>query len=154
MYLKANGSDVFGIDLSECMIEEARLLHENIDFFIGDMFNLKITDEELAGVVAFYSIVNIPQDKLTDAFQEINQVMKPGGKLFISFHIGNEERLVTRFLEQDVSMKFYFFEPDAIVQILEEAAFAIDDVVIRYPYKEVEYQSRRAYIMATKKSLG
>lgn len=150
-YLKSAGSDVFGIDLTEGMIQQARLLNSEIEFFVGDMFHLELADEELAGIAAFYAIVNIPQDKLVEAFKEMNRVLKPDGKLLLSFHIGNEEKYITSFLEKDVDMRFYFFEPDSIIQILESAGFTIDDAVIRYPYKDVEFPSRRAYIMATKK---
>ena len=48
-------------------------------------------------------------------------------------------------------MDFFFFQPAAITKWVEAAGFAIEDVVERGPYgPEVEYQSRRAYIFATK----
>jgi ubiquinone/menaquinone biosynthesis C-methylase UbiE len=150
-YLKKNGVDVKGIDISEGMIRQAQMIHNDIEFLVGDMFNLNITDDQLAGVVAFYSIVNIPQENLFEVFKEINRVIKPGGHLLISFHIGNETKQITRFLEQDVAMNFYFFEPDVIIHILEMVGFVMDDVVIRYPYQGVEFQSKRAYILSTKK---
>jgi hypothetical protein len=33
---------------------------------------------------------------------------------------------------------------------LEKAGFAVDEVIERDPYPEIEYQSRRAYIFARK----
>jgi ubiquinone/menaquinone biosynthesis C-methylase UbiE len=149
-YLKKSGIDVNGVDISEGMIREAKITYKDIDFFVGNMFDLDVANDQLAGVVAFYSIVNIPQENLFEVFKEINRVIKPGGNFLISFHIGNEKKQLTRFLDQDVLMDFYFFEPDIILQILEKVGFVIDDVVIRYPYRGVEYQSKRAYILSTK----
>ena len=37
---------------------------------------------------------------------------------------------------------------DVIVARLTSAGLAVEDVTIRYPYPEVEYPSRRAYILA------
>lgn len=151
-YLKGLGSNVIGVDLSENMIEEAKSLHDNIEFLAGDMFNLSFLNEELAGVAAFYSIVNIPLDRLRDAFLEIHRVLKSAGTFLISFHIGNnEEKHITTFLEQDVSLNFYFFEPESIIELLEETGFNVDEVIIRFPYKALEFQSKRAYLFATKK---
>jgi ubiquinone/menaquinone biosynthesis C-methylase UbiE len=139
-YLKKNGVDIKGIDISEGMICQAQMIHDDIEFVVGDMFNLNIVDNQLAGVVAFYSIVNIPQENLFEVFKEINRVIKPGGNLLISFHIGSETKYITRFLEQDVSMNFYFFEPDVIIHILEMVGFVIDDVIIRYHIRVLNFK--------------
>lgn len=149
-FLHKHGVDVMGIDLSEKMIQEARLLFNGIEFEVGDMLDLSLTDGMLLGIVAFYSIVNLPQNKLKQAFCEMYRVLDMDGKLLISFHVGNEEMYTNRFLDQDVLLSFYFFEPESIIQLLEEVGFIINETVIRYPYKDVEYQSKRAYIMAIK----
>jgi hypothetical protein len=44
-----------------------------------------------------------------------------------------------------------FFQPANIRKLLVDVGFAIEDVVERSPYSpDVEYQSRRAYVFATK----
>ena len=50
-----------------------------------------------------------------------------------------------------ISMDFFLYPPLVIRRCLEAAGFLIEDVVEREPYDpQVEYQSRRAYILARK----
>jgi hypothetical protein len=75
-------------------------------------------------------------------------VLAPGGHLLLAVHIGDETRHVDEFLDHPVSMDFSFFQPDDIVARLEGAGLAVAEVTIRDPYRDVEYPSRRAYILA------
>jgi hypothetical protein len=44
-------------------------------------------------------------------------------------------------------------EPKLVTSLLEDAGFEIHSAEERSPYPEVEYQSRRAYIVARKSDL-
>ena len=78
-YLRNAKVDVFGLDLSPRMTQEARRLNPGITFREGDMLALAMTDECLAGIVAFYAIVNFPEAMLPRLFREMARVLKPGG---------------------------------------------------------------------------
>ena len=150
-FLRDIGASVFGLDLSPGMIEQARELNLDISFHVDDMISLTLQDDALAGIVAFYAIVNIPPDSLPAVFQEMLRVLKPGGLLLLSFHIGDEILSPDELLGKRISMDFFFFLPVYIRRRLEAAGFAVEDVIEREPYApEVEYQSRRAYILARK----
>jgi SAM-dependent methyltransferase len=147
-YLSEQGVDVFGIDLSERMIKIARQLSPDVAFHTGNMFSLKLRNDSLAGIAAYYAIVNIPRELLSPAFEEIARVLQPQGVLLLSFHIGDKVLHVDELWGQRTSLDFVFFEPSEIRQALEAAGFAIEEIVERDPYPDVEYQSRRAYIFA------
>jgi ubiquinone/menaquinone biosynthesis C-methylase UbiE len=150
-YLREAGATVFGLDLSPQMITQARRLNPDISFREGDMTALDIPGATLAGIVAFYSIVNVPKESLPTVFQEMERVLRPEGVLLLSFHIGDEIVHPDSLLGQPVSMDFFFFQPSHIRQCLEDAGFAVEEIIERGPYApEVEYQSRRAYIFARK----
>jgi hypothetical protein len=51
---------------------------------------LDLREGTLAGIAAFYAIVNIPKSWLPSAFLEMCRVLKPGGLLLLAFHIGNK----------------------------------------------------------------
>jgi ubiquinone/menaquinone biosynthesis C-methylase UbiE len=150
-YLWNEGVHIWGLDLSPRMIDQARKLNPDIAFRVGNMLALDIENERLAGVVAFYAIVNIPESSLPTVFAEMWRVLKPGGWLLLSFHIGDELVHPEELFGQTISMVFFFFRPSTIRRLLEVTGFAIEDVVEREPYSpDVEHQSRRAYILARK----
>jgi SAM-dependent methyltransferase len=150
-YLRDKAVDAFGLDLSTCMLDEARRLHPCIPFEQGDMTALTLEDGGLAGITAFYAIVNLASDVLPTVFAEMKRVLKPGGKLLLAFHTGDEVLQENELWGRPISMNFYLFRPAAIRKVLEETGLIVEDTVERGPYApEIEYQSHRAYILARK----
>jgi SAM-dependent methyltransferase len=149
-YLHDAGAPAFGLDLSPAMLNQARQLNPGMDFRLGNMLALDVGSDVLAGVTAFYAIVNLPPAVLPGAFLEMNRVLQPDGLLLLAFHMGDETRHVTDLWGCAVSMDFYFFPPAEIRRLLTEAGFTIEETVERDPYPEVEHPSRRAYIFARK----
>jgi ubiquinone/menaquinone biosynthesis C-methylase UbiE len=150
-YLHDRGTTIFGLDLSPGMLEQARQLSPAISFQEGNMLALNIADGTLAGITAFYAIVNIPKKLLSVVFREMERVLQPGGSLLLAFHIGDQATQEKELWGRPISMDFFLFPTLEIQRLLEEAGFAIVQVLERGPYgPEVEYQSRRAYIFARK----
>ncbi len=151
-YLDQAGAAVFGLDLSPGMVAAARERNPGLRFVEGDMLALALPDHSVAGIAAFYAIVNLPPDTLPQAFAEMHRVLAPGGTLLLSFHIGHaghEVIDVREMFDQPVALTFFFFEVAAIRALLEGAGFTIDEIIERGPYApDVEHQSRRAYIFA------
>jgi ubiquinone/menaquinone biosynthesis C-methylase UbiE len=148
-YLHQAGVDVFGLDLSPEMLEQARTLNPDIRFREGNMLALELEDQVLAGITAFYAIVNLPEESLPLVFREMRRVLQSGGLLLLAFHTGDEVVLVEEMWKQPVTLQFFFFQPSAVRRHLESAGFEIEDLIEREPYApEVEHQSQRAYIFA------
>jgi SAM-dependent methyltransferase len=150
-YLRDKGANIFGLDLSPGMLDQARSLNPDIDFWQGNMMALGLGDATLAGIAAFYAIVNIPPESLPQAYCEMARVLQPGGLLLLAFHAGGEALEVNELWGRPISMNFFLFQPAAIAQMLEAAGLEIEGIIEREPYApEVEHQSRRAYIFARK----
>ena len=75
-HLAGLGLDVSGIDLSPGMVEVARREHPGIPFSVGSMLDLPFGEAELAGALAWYSIIHIPQDEQDALFREFARVSK------------------------------------------------------------------------------
>jgi SAM-dependent methyltransferase len=144
------GLDVFGIDLSPAMVEQARALNPGLRFEQGTMLALDLPDGQLGGIAAFYSIVNVPREDQPRAFAELWRVLKPGGWLLVAFHVGDQDVHLEEWWDTLVSICFYFFDPAEIEARLVEAGFAVEERHLREPYPEVEHPSRRAYLLVHK----
>jgi SAM-dependent methyltransferase len=149
-YLHRRGVDVFGVDLSSGMIDQARILCPGVEFKTGNMLSLDLETESLAGIVAFYSIIHVPRDEVVTALCEMKRVLKPGGRLFLAFHIGDDILHLDEMWGESVSLDFVFFEPQEMRNYLERAGLEIEEIIEREPYKDVEHQSKRAYIFSKK----
>jgi ubiquinone/menaquinone biosynthesis C-methylase UbiE len=150
-HLRDSGTTVFGLDFSPRMLEQARQLNPDISFLEANMMALDLQDGRLAGIAAFYAIVNIPKESLTVVFREMERVLQPGGLLLLAFHTGDEVLHEDELWGLPISLDFFFFQPSVIQQYIEAAGLAVEEIIERGPYPpEVEYQSRRAYIFARK----
>jgi len=153
-YLRDLGAAVFGLDLSPQMVVQAQKLNPDIPFREGNMLALDMGDGVLAGIAAFYAIVNIPLECLQLAFEEMARVLKPGGVLLMAFHVGDEVIRPPELWEVPIAINFFFFQPAVIRTLLENAGFDIEKVVEREPYgPDVEHPSRRAYVFARKPTM-
>ena len=150
-YLHDRGVEVFGIDLSPGMVEQARKLNPAIEFRQGNMLALDVEDGAWAAIVAFYSIVHIPKTDILQALREMSRVLRAGGLLFLATHIGIDVLHERNCWGHQVSLDFVLYGRKEVERYLAFAGFAIEDSLERDPYApEVEYQSRRAYIRARK----
>jgi hypothetical protein len=114
------------------------------------MMALDLADASLAGIAAFYAIVNIPKKSLPVIFGQMLRVLVPGGLLLLAFHTGDEVLQENELWGQPITMNFLLLPPGEIRRGLEDAGFSIEEIVERPPYPEVEYPSHRAYIFARK----
>lgn len=147
-YLHEQGVTVVGIDLSPGMIRVAKGLHPDLEFRVGDMTRLDLSDASLAGIVAFYAIVHFSPDELGAVFQEARRALMPGGLALISFHIGDQVTHLDELFGAVVSLDFRFHVPGTVIRALRDARLNVIEHVEREPYPEAEYPSRRCYLLA------
>ena len=147
-YLHEHGVQVCGVDLSAELVERAHRLTPGIEFRQGDMMALDIPDGTWAGVAAFYSIIHIPRGDMARALSELRRVLRPGGLLLLSFHIGDDTIHLDDWWGHKVCVDFFFFRSAEIAGYLTSVGFEIKEIIEREPYPNVEHQSRRSYIFA------
>ncbi|MFD6355115.1 class I SAM-dependent methyltransferase [Nocardia tengchongensis] len=95
-HLRRLDVDVFGIDLSPRMIDVARRDHPGIRFEVGSMTNLALADASIAGLVAWYSLIHVPDDEIGSVFDHFRRVLRPGGPLLLGFHVGDDSQVKTQ----------------------------------------------------------
>ena len=149
-YLHRRGVDTLGVDLSPRMIAEAQRLNPDIHFHQGNMLSLPDADNSWSGIAAFYCIIHIPRKQIVDALREMRRVLKPGGVLLVTFHIGDEIKHLDEWWEKPVNLDFAFYLPEEMEVWLKEAGYERLETLVRDPNPEVEVATRRAYVFARK----
>lgn len=150
-FLHELGANVFGVDISAGMIEQARHLNEGIEFRTGNMLALDLANSSLAGITSFYAIVNLPAEVRRQAFHEMARVLQPGGLLLLTFHIEGPVPGVKELFGRPITMDFYMLDRGVIEGELRDAGLEMVEALERGPYPPpIEHQSRRAYLFARK----
>jgi SAM-dependent methyltransferase len=124
--------------------------HPGLKFEEGDMRSLRIPSDALGGIIGFYSIIHIARTDVVDVLREMKRILRPGGQLLLSFHIGDSVLHRHELCGIPVSLDFTFFEIEEMKRYLNEAGLKIAETIERAPYPDVEYPSRRAYIFGEK----
>ncbi|ADB32641.1 Methyltransferase type 11 [Kribbella flavida DSM 17836] len=122
-YLAELGMDAFGVDLSPEMVAVARTEYPGLRFETGSLLGLDLPDGELAGALAFYSLVHTPAEDLPTAFAEIHRVLAPGGLFLYAFKSGNDRYHLTQGYGHPLELDVYCYEPARIHELLAAAGF-------------------------------
>ena len=150
-YLRDRGIDALGLDLSRGMLAQARRLNPDLQFVQTSMLALGLGAETLAGIAAFYCIIHVPRARVVAALAEMRRVLRPGGSLLLTFHLGTEDSHHEEMLGRPVSLDVTRFTSAEMAGYLRAAGLVVEAVQERDPYApEVEYQSRRGYILASR----
>jgi predicted methyltransferase len=121
------------------------------------MLALPAGDRQWAGVVALYSIIHLDAGERARACRELARVTHPGGWLLVAFHVDSHEfaagqvNHLTSWFGHRVELDGYFLDPGDVVAQLEAAGFALMAKVERQPDPQVEYPSRRCYLLAQRR---
>lgn len=124
-HLASLGLDAGGVDLSPGMVAEARRRHPSSRFEVGSMEDLAVEDAALAGVLAWYSVIHTPPERLDGVLAELHRVLAPGGHLLVGFHAGDERRVLTRAYGHDVTCVAYAHPTERVVAALQLAGLEV-----------------------------
>jgi SAM-dependent methyltransferase len=125
-HLRQLGVDAFGIDLSPGMIEVAQREHPGLRFDTGSMTDLALADASVAGLVAWYSLIHVPDDEIGPVFAHFRRVVRPGGPLLLGFHVGDESRLIQGYGGHPVKVVVHRRRHDQMTGWLNDAGFAVE----------------------------
>jgi SAM-dependent methyltransferase len=153
-HLNDLGAQAFGIDLSPRMIAQARKAHPGLRFEVGSMLALDLPDRCLGGIVAWYSIIHIPDEQLPQAFGQFHRVLLPGGYVLMAFQAGTEVEHVADLSGHAVSLDFHWRQPDQVAAVLGQAGLDVRVRVLREPDDAGGFpeRSQQAYLLARRPS--
>jgi SAM-dependent methyltransferase len=122
-HLNELGVDAFGIDLSPGMIEVARRDHPGLRFEVGSMTDLDLPAASVTGLLAWWSLIHIPDDEVPAVFGHFHRAVRPGGPLQLGFHVGDESPSGTEHRRR----------PDQVATWLHDAGFEVEAQLLLTP---------------------
>ena len=132
-HLRDLGLDAFGVDLSPGMIAVAHRDHPGIRFDVGSMTDLDLADESAAGVLAWFSIIHVPDEEVRRAFHHFRRVVRPTGLLLLGFFAGDGTTLKTQgYGGHPMKVHVHRRPVERVVEWLDEAGFRIEVRVLHH----------------------
>lgn len=137
-HLRGLGVDAFGIDLAPAMIDVARRDHPGIRFEVGSMTDLDLPDSSLAGLLAFWSLIHIPDAEIPAVLDGFRRVVRPGGPVLLGFHVGDGSRLKTQgYGGHPMRVHVHRRRPERVAAWLRDAGFAVEAQLLLDPDQAV-----------------
>ena len=137
-YLHDAGVDVFGIDLSPEMIAIARRDHPHLRFEVGTMTDLDLPDDSVVGLVAFWSVIHVPDHAVPGVFEQFRRVLRPQGLLLVGFHVGDETRHTSEgYTGRPIDVDSHHRRPSRIREWLHDAGFTTEAELVIRPDEDV-----------------
>jgi len=137
-HLHEAGIDVFGIDLSPEMVAIARRDYPDVSFEVGTMTDLQLADDSVAGIIAFWSVIHVPDDAIPGVFEQFRRVLRPEAPLLVGFHVGDETRHRTEgYTGLPINVNSHRRRPSKVAGWLREAQFSIEAELVMRPDEDV-----------------
>jgi SAM-dependent methyltransferase len=146
-YLKTKNSISYGLDLSLHMLQGSFKLKPFNLPIEGNYFRMPFKNNSLDGILGFYAIVHDETSLVELLLSEVRRVLKTCGAFLFSFHTGNNRITATN---TGSTVEYIFHDFEKINDIVNRSNFTNLESVVRLPYPDVEYPSRRAYFLLRK----
>ncbi|MEB3371151.1 class I SAM-dependent methyltransferase [Saccharopolyspora mangrovi] len=141
------GVDVFGVDISAAMLDEARARLPEVTFVQSSMTTLDLPEESLGGIVSWYSIIHTSPEDLPGAFTEFARVLAPGGHLLLAFQTGGDTLHLAEAFDRRIDLEFLRSDPADIADLVTRAGLAPHATLVRQPEGE---RTPQAFVLAHK----
>ena len=103
------------------------------------MTDLELADGGLAGLLAWFSLIHVPDDGVPAVLAEFSRVLQPGAPLLLGFHSGEGSKLKTEgYGGHPMRVYVYRRRPAQMVAWLEAAGFAVEAELLHRPAPDAE----------------
>lgn len=121
-----------GLDLSQPMLTQARMLAPTAQFVRADMYALPFSDDSFQGCWAAASLLHIPKRRIRQVLAEIRRVTS--GICFIAVKEGDGEVMLAEKNDPTLARFYAFWRPKELAGVLSDSGFG----VMQFGLREIE----------------
>ncbi|WP_051027678.1 class I SAM-dependent methyltransferase [Nocardia higoensis] len=151
-YLAHAGLDVSGIDLSPRMIAQARAAHPGLRFEVGSLERTGLPSGTLAGLLAWYSLIHLPPERIPGALAEFARVLRPGGYALLGFQAAESAGDPVAF--DHAVVRAYRWWPERLADAARAAGFEVVLRMVRAPRPGERFDQASLLLRKTEGELG
>lgn len=140
--LRQQGLRAIGVDLSWGMMQAGRRHGVAETFVQADMRALPFA-ARLDGIWACASLLHVPRAQLPAVLRDFAALLKPGGALYLSVKLGEDEAWTADKFGQEQARFFTYWQPETLDPLLTAVGFQIIEGDVR-PGKRDVWLSRLA----------
>jgi SAM-dependent methyltransferase len=151
------GLEMFGVDISQAMIAQARRKHPTGRFRIASMLALPVPTASWTGAVSLYATLHCDARIRAQAHAEAARVIRQRGAYLHGFYVsapdqtpGSTYHLETWF-GYPVDLETYFVGIEDAAQELDTAGFDVVAALVREPMSPNELPTRRCYMVGQRR---
>jgi SAM-dependent methyltransferase len=131
-HLRGLGLAAVGLDLSPGMVAVGRRDHPGLPVAVGSMTALPFAAASLGGLVAWYSVIHVPDEALPGVFAGFARVLRPGGVLLLASHSGEGSTLKTEgYGGHPMAVRVHRRTPERLAAAVEDAGLAVEGRLLR-----------------------
>jgi predicted methyltransferase len=98
------------------------------------MTDLKLADASLAGLVAWFSLIHIPDDEIDTVLAHFHRVLRPGGVLLVGFHVGDGHHLKTEgYGGHPMKVFVHRRPPERVAAWMRAGGFTVEAQMLHWP---------------------
>jgi SAM-dependent methyltransferase len=137
-HLRDRGVEAFGVDLSPAMIDIARREHPDLRFDVGSMTDLDLPDVSVGGVLAWFSLIHVPDDEVPTVLAHVHRVLRPGGVALFGFFVGDRQHTKTEgYGGHPMSVQVHWRPLPRVAGWLRDAGLSVEAEIVMDPGAEV-----------------
>lgn len=131
-YLRALGLAAVGVDLSPGMVAVGRREAPGLPLAVGSMTALPLVSASLAGLVAWYSVIHVPDADLPGVLAGFARALAPRGVLLLASHSGEGVHLKTEgYGGHPMAVHVHRRTPERLAALLTGAGFTVEGRLLR-----------------------
>lgn len=140
-YMSLKGFDVIGIDNAEQMLVLAKQKQSRAKFILHDIITWNCESNYFDAILASYSLIHIPKNKMQGVLKKFNRILKEKGILSISIHEGKSSEIsITEPFAPNLMTDLNIMSMSEIKQLLEINGFSIKNCFLEKALNDKEFE--------------